>query len=72
MNIKYVAAAAFDDQLELTTRVVRSRGVRIEHDYRIVRCESETKELIVEAHSVIACVDRDGKVARLPAYLRQA
>lgn len=81
MNIKYLGAAVFDDLLTLTTRVARRRGVRIQHDYELTRCgEIETAlgtavaeskpELIVTGTSTIACIDRQGKVRPLPAYLR--
>ncbi len=73
MNIKYQGAAQFDDLLTLTTSVLRSRGVRIEHAYELTRNEAEveTPQLIVTAVSTIACVDRSGKVRRLPDYLRE-
>lgn len=78
MNVKYLGAALFDDLLSLTTRVVRSRGVRIYHAYELTRPASingasddnAKAETIVTATSTIACVDRDGKVRRLPEYLR--
>ncbi|MCA9182904.1 MAG: acyl-CoA thioesterase [Planctomycetales bacterium] len=73
MNVKYMGAALFDDLLLLTTRVVRSRGVRIEHAYELIRPTSDstaTTELIVTGTSTIACIDRQGKVCRLPEYLR--
>ena len=73
MNVRYLGAASFDDLLRLTTVVERTRGVRIEHSYRIERIDEQTGEpceTIVEASSIIACVDRAGKVARLPKYMR--
>jgi acyl-CoA thioester hydrolase len=72
MNVRYLGAAVFDDVLEMTTRVVRSRGVRIQHAYEIVRrIEADLPRTpIVQATSVIACVDRQGKVRPLPEYLR--
>lgn len=72
LNIRYLGAACFDDILRLTTRVVRTRGVRIEHAYELVKLDpaGEPAEKIVEAQTTIACIDRQGKVARLPAYLR--
>ena len=76
MNVKYLGAAVFDDQLMLTTRVVRSRGVRIHHAYELTRPADEpgsaAAESIVTATSTIACIDRDGKVRRLPDHLRDA
>ena len=72
MNVRYLGAAVFDDLLLLDTKVVKSKGVRIEHSYRIVRQPDEEDLLpteIVNASSVIACIDREGKVRRLPDYL---
>ena len=74
MNVRYLGASVFDDLLLLETKVVKTRGVRIEHSYRIVRQPENDESLpteIVLASSVIACVDREGKVRRLPDYLRE-
>lgn len=62
MNVRYHAAADFDDLLTITTDVIEVRKVRMRHRYRIHRDET----LLVEADSVIACIDRDGRPARLP------
>ncbi len=66
MNVRYQAAAEFDDVLELTTELVEVRKVRIRHRYRIERAG----QLVVEADSVIACVDRSGSPSRLPGPLQ--
>ncbi len=66
MNVRYHAAAEFDDLLTLVAEVTQIRKVRIGHRYTIHRGD----ELIVEADSVIACVDRNGKPSRLPEQLR--
>lgn len=65
-QIRYFLAAEFDDLLRLRTTVLRSRGARIEHGYRLTR----GTELITEATSSIACVDSRGRAARLPAWLQ--
>jgi acyl-CoA thioester hydrolase len=70
MNVRYLGAAVFDDLLTLTTRVVKAKGVRIEHSYEIVRPQEPQVVKIVTASSVIACIDRQGNVRRLPDYLR--
>jgi acyl-CoA thioester hydrolase len=72
LNIRYLGAASFDDTLKLTTKVVRTRGVRIEHEYELVKVDEPggTAATIVTAKTTIACIDRQGKVARLPDYLR--
>lgn len=62
MNIRYHAAAEFDDLLNLAVEVIEIRKVRIRHRYTIDR----DGELIVEAESTIACIDREGKPRRLP------
>ncbi|GIW98655.1 MAG: acyl-CoA thioesterase [Pirellulaceae bacterium] len=69
MHVKYLGAAQFDDLLRLTTTVTRTRGTRIDHAYRIALAD-QPEQPIVEATSVIACIDRSGKVRPLPAYLR--
>lgn len=65
MNCKYYLPADFDDLLLLKTTTVRSRGVRIEHEYRITR----DQDLLAEGRSVVACIDRTGKLRRLPEWL---
>jgi acyl-CoA thioester hydrolase len=66
MNVRYLAPAAFDDQLTLVTEATRLRGARIEHHYQLLR----GGELLVEAQSTIACIDRTGRVRRLPPELQ--
>jgi len=65
-NCQYFAPAVYDDLLTVTTRVIRSKGVRIRHDYEIRRDET----LIVMGHTVVASLGKDGKVKRLPEWLR--
>lgn len=68
MNVRYLNGAQFDDILRLTTRVIEARGATIRHRYDLVRSDDESP--IVQADSRIACVDRSGRVRRLPDYLR--
>jgi acyl-CoA thioester hydrolase len=62
LECKYRKPARYDDVLTLKTRVVRVTPAKIEHEYRITR----GNELLTEAKSVLACVDRAGAVQRLP------
>ncbi|TWU16106.1 Acyl-CoA thioester hydrolase YbgC [Allorhodopirellula heiligendammensis] len=62
MNVRYHAPADFDDLLTVTTEVLDVRKVRMRHRYMIHRGDT----LLVEAVSVIACLDVNGKPARLP------
>ncbi len=68
MNVRYLLPAAFDDLLHLTTNVLSSRGARIRHQYQLRR----DHELLVEAESTIACIDRTGRVVRLPPGWQQS
>lgn len=73
LQIRYLGAACFDDLLRLTTTFKRARGVRIEHSYQLSRIDDsgQPTETIVEAQTTVACIDRQGKVARLPSFLRE-
>ena len=67
MNVRYQQAAEFDDILTLVTTVTKISKVRIHHHYLVRRGD----EVIVDADSVIACVDRDGRPKRLPSSFTQ-
>lgn len=74
MHVDYLSAAEFDDLLTLTTWVGKVGGVRIQHYYRITKPGhgGEEDAQVVTGNSVVACVDRQGKVRKLPAHLRIA
>jgi acyl-CoA thioester hydrolase len=73
MNVQYLGSAEFDDLLRLTTCVLEVRGVRIRHGYSVVKVHPNGSTTpVVEGSSVVACVDRGGKVRRLPPTLRDA
>jgi len=64
--VKYYLPACFDDVLKLRTMTVRAKGARIEHQYKVFRGE----ELVAEGTTTVACIDRAGRVTRLPPWLR--
>ncbi len=64
---KYHRPCKFGDTLRLQIRTVRSRGARIDHEYRLLRAG----ELLAEAESTLACIDRQGRVQRLPDFLQE-
>lgn len=66
MNIQYFLPAEFDDSLVVKCTVLSARGARIRHRYEVKRGE----ELLVRAETTIACVDRTGRVRRLPEDLQ--
>lgn len=63
-EIKYKAPARYDEELDLTTRVVRQTHVRIDHNYELRRGEI----LLAQGTTTIACVDRDGKLREIPEW----
>ncbi|TWT36280.1 Acyl-CoA thioester hydrolase YbgC [Posidoniimonas corsicana] len=65
ISCKYHRPARFGDTLTISMRTERARGARIDHSYQVKR----GGELIAEAQSTIACVDRNGHVQRIPEYL---
>jgi acyl-CoA thioester hydrolase len=62
---RYHRPCKFGDTLRLEIRTVRTRAARIDHEYRLLRGQ----ELLAEAESTLACIDRNGRVQRLPDYL---
>jgi acyl-CoA thioester hydrolase len=66
VSCRYLAPAYSDDLLTLRTMVIKSRGATVEHRYEVYR----GLELLATGHSIAACVDRQGKVRRLPRWLQ--
>jgi len=65
LECRYRRPARYDDLLRLRTTETRVTPVRIEHRYEVYRGE----ELLAEATSTLACVDRDGALQPLPRVL---
>jgi len=65
MNVEYFLPAFFDDVLTLRTTALKAKGARIEHEYKVHR----GSDLLAQGNSTIACIDRTGKVSRLPRWL---
>ena len=62
---RFRAPAKYDEELTLTTRIVRQTHVRIDHAYELRRGET----VLAEASTTIACVGRDGQLREIPADL---
>lgn len=65
INCVYHQPAVFDDLLRVRTTTVSARGARVEHRYQVFR----GSELLAEGRSVVACINRSGRVTRLPDFL---
>lgn len=61
-EVRYKAPARYDDELSLTTRIVKQTHVRIDHAYELNRDQT----LLAEGNTTIACVDRDGNLRQIP------
>ena len=66
IGCRFHRPARFDDVLTLVTKVDRVGMAKIEHQYQLLRGH----ELLAEANSVLACVDREGHVRRVPESLQ--
>jgi acyl-CoA thioester hydrolase len=64
---RYLLPCRFGDTLQLHTTTVRAKGARIQHIYQLFRGE----DLLAEGESTVACVDNQGRVRRLPDWLRE-
>jgi acyl-CoA thioester hydrolase len=61
----YLAPAEYDDLLLLRTRVEKVGAAHIKHAYEVIRAG----RIIVTGSTTVVCVDREGKVRRLPEWM---
>jgi acyl-CoA thioester hydrolase len=64
-SCRYRAAAEYDDLLLVRTYVEKVGGASIEHGYEVIR----DKTIIASGKTIVVCVDREGRVRRLPDWL---
>ena len=64
-SCSYRAAAEYDDLLVVRTFVEKVGGASIEHSYEVIRDTT----IIASGRTVVVCVDREGRVRRLPEWL---
>jgi acyl-CoA thioester hydrolase len=65
LEVRYRRPARYDDVLRLVTELTVAGPVKIEHAYRLYRGD----ELLAEAATTLACLDRDGRARTLPESL---
>jgi acyl-CoA thioester hydrolase len=71
-HVRYLAPAAFDDEVRLHARVSDVRGARFRFDYVIERT-SEPPGVLADGWTTHACVDsRMLRPTRMPAWLAEA
>jgi len=67
LNIKYRRPAFYDEKLRLETACTNVTASKVEHTYKLTR--PNTSEILAEATSVLACVDAEGKIRRIPDFM---
>jgi acyl-CoA thioester hydrolase len=68
--IKYRRPAMYDEKLQLETHCSAVTAGRVEHSYRLTR--SSDGELLAEGSSVLAHVNAEGRVRRIPKFMYPA
>jgi acyl-CoA thioester hydrolase len=69
VGVRYLKPARYDDLLEISIRVSYTR-VKIRFDYTVHKAGAP--EPLILAHTVHACVGRDGRPTRAPDWLIDA
>lgn len=69
-TVRYRRPARYDDELAIWAAVPEVGGASARFVYEIRRAPDG--ELLVEGHTIHACIDGAGKVSRIPPELRQA
>lgn len=64
-SCRYQAAAEYDDLLLLRTRVEKITAASIRHGYELIR----ENKIIATGTTLVVCVDREGKIRRLPEWM---
>ena len=62
----YKAPADYDDLLTIRTWIEKVGGASLRHGYEVVR----DTMILARGTTVVVCVDREGKVQRMPDWLR--
>jgi acyl-CoA thioester hydrolase len=66
VSCRYRRPARYDDVLRLRTKLKRVTPAKIEHEYQLFRGD----ELLADAATLLACVDREGRLQRVPDWLK--
>ena len=67
LQIKYRRHAQYDEKLELETTCSLVTASKVEHTYKLIRCYDGL--ILAEADSVLACVNAEGKLQRVPEFM---
>ena len=67
LEIKYHQPAQYDEKLELETICSRVTAGKVEHAYKLARTSDGA--ILAEGSTVLACVNPQGKVRRVPKFM---
>jgi len=67
LHIKYHIPARYDENLQLETTCSDIDASKLQHAYRLIRCSDG--EILAEGSSVLACVNAEGNVRRIPKFM---
>jgi len=67
LEVRYRQPAMYDEELELVTTCTNVTASKIEHSYQLKRVCDEA--LLAEGSTTLACLDKSGKVRRMPGFL---
>ena len=67
LSAKYRRPALYDETLDLTTTCSKVTNARVEHTYKLTN--AKTGIILAEGTSTLACVDKQGKVRRIPEFM---
>lgn len=67
LHIKYRRPAKYDEKLALETTCSAITSGKVEHTYKLTRCGDSVT--LAEGSSILACVNSEGKVQRIPEFM---
>lgn len=67
LYIRYRRPARYDQLLSLQTKCTRVTCSRVEHSYLLT--DDATGAVLAEGRTVLACVDKDGRLQRVPPFM---
>ena len=67
LNIKYRRPAMYDKKVRLETICTKVAASKIEHIYKLTSFDDGI--LLTEGQSVLACINKEGKVQRMPEFM---
>jgi len=70
LRVKYRRPAFYDESLLLETTCSNVTAGKVEHTYKLTR--PGTGIMLAEGYSVLACVDGEGKIRRIPKFMYAA